>query len=47
MIGNRSMMDRLSIAKKIVEAHHGEIQVRSVVGEGSTFRVLLPIMKAK
>jgi PAS domain S-box-containing protein len=35
----------LSIAKKIVEAHHGEIQVRSTVGEGSTFRVLLPIVK--
>src|SRR5581483_11825786 len=33
----------LSIAKKIVEMHHGNISVESKVNEGSTFKVLLPI----
>ncbi|MBN1222018.1 MAG: response regulator [Candidatus Aminicenantes bacterium] len=32
----------LCIAKKIVEAHEGSIQVTSVFGEGSTFSVFLP-----
>lgn len=32
----------LSIAKKIADAHRGSIEVRSRVGEGSTFTVLLP-----
>jgi signal transduction histidine kinase len=32
----------LAIVKKIVEAHHGEIEVRSKPREGSTFKVRLP-----
>ena len=32
----------LSVARKIVEAHHGRLEVTSAVGLGSTFRVLLP-----
>ena len=35
----------LSIAKWIVEAHRGKIEVESVVGEGTTFRVYLPILE--
>lgn len=32
----------LSITKHIVEAHHGQIFVDSVVDEGSTFTIMLP-----
>ena len=32
----------LSICHKIVAAHHGEIQVETELGKGSTFRVCLP-----
>ena len=32
----------LSLAHRIVEDHHGRIEVTSVVGKGSTFTVLLP-----
>lgn len=32
----------LSIVKNLVEAHGGEVSLRSVPGAGSTFRVLLP-----
>jgi signal transduction histidine kinase len=32
----------LSLARRIVEEHHGQISVSSVVGKGTTFEVLLP-----
>lgn len=35
----------LSIAKKIVEDHGGTVSVESVLGSGSTFRILLPVYK--
>jgi two-component system phosphate regulon sensor histidine kinase PhoR len=31
----------LSIVQKIIEAHHGKIDVASEVGKGTTFRVFL------
>lgn len=33
----------LAIVRSIVEMHRGSIEVESVVGEGSTFRVMLPL----
>jgi signal transduction histidine kinase len=33
----------LAIVRKIVDAHDGRIDVRSVVGHGTTFRVTLPV----
>lgn len=33
----------LAIAKAIVLSHHGEIKVKSKVGEGSSFTILLPL----
>lgn len=35
----------LSIAKKIIEAHDGRIEVKSIPNEGSTFTVILPLAK--
>ena len=37
----------LAISHGIVERHHGRIEVESRVGEGTTFRVALPLADAK
>lgn len=34
----------LAITKKIIEAHGGVIQITSVLGKGSTFTILLPVV---
>jgi signal transduction histidine kinase len=33
----------LSITKKIISDHHGEISVKSDVNRGSTFRIRIPL----
>ena len=33
----------LPVVKKLVEMHHGKIQVESEVGKGSTFITILPV----
>ncbi|MBN2033021.1 MAG: response regulator [Deltaproteobacteria bacterium] len=35
----------LAIVKGAVEAHQGSIDVKSVLGKGTTFRILLPVVK--
>jgi signal transduction histidine kinase len=37
----------LSIARAVVEAHHGRIEVDSELEKGSRFRVFLPIAEPK
>jgi signal transduction histidine kinase len=32
----------LSLARRIVEEHHGRIEVSSVIGNGTDFEVVLP-----
>ena len=36
----------LAIVNKIIEAHRGRIDVRSRIGEGTTFSVVLPVRQA-
>jgi signal transduction histidine kinase len=36
----------LSLARRIVEDHHGRIEVSSAVGHGTTFAVMLPLRRA-
>jgi hypothetical protein len=36
----------LSLARRIVEDHHGRIDVTSTVGKGSTFTIVLPVQRA-
>ena len=36
----------LAITRRLVEIHHGQIQVESELGQGSTFRVILPFEPA-
>ena len=33
----------LAICRRIVEQHHGTLEVESLVGEGTTVRVTLPV----
>ncbi len=33
----------LSLTKAFVEMHHGQVEVESAIGKGSTFRVILPV----
>ena len=47
--GDKSRSDRvhsglgLAITKQLIQAHGGEISVQSKVGEGTTFRIDLPV----
>lgn len=36
----------LAIVKRVVEMHHGSIEVKSKIGKGSTFRVELPALQS-
>ena len=35
----------LSLARRIVEDHHGRIDVSSTLGKGTTFAVILPLQR--
>jgi two-component system sensor histidine kinase ResE len=35
----------LAIAQKVIEQHRGKIEVTSIVGEGTTFMITLPIAR--
>lgn len=37
----------LSVSRRIVEEHHGKIEVESEPGKGSTFRIFIPVLAKK
>jgi len=37
----------LHVVKRIVEAHHGRIEVESRVGAGSTFKISIPVRHSR
>ncbi len=37
----------LAIVKKVIDMHDGDISVESAVGQGTTFRVILPVMRVR
>ena len=37
----------LTIVQKIIEAHHGQVKVRSAIGQGTVFSITLPLNSAK
>ncbi|WP_373996035.1 ATP-binding protein [Pantoea dispersa] len=37
----------LSISYGIINKHHGRIDVSSTIGEGSTFRIVIPVRQPK
>jgi two-component system phosphate regulon sensor histidine kinase PhoR len=43
VIDPRGLGQGLYIARSVAEAHHGRLEVRSTVGEGSIFTLILPI----
>lgn len=44
--GEKSTGLGLSIVRKLVQAHHGNVTVRSVPGKGTTFTVEIPLVQA-
>ena len=43
--GERSSGVGLAITKRIIEAHDGEVSIKSKLGEGSAFSIHLPVLK--
>ena len=37
----------LSIAKRLIEIYHGSLEVESVVGSGTVFKIELPLVQEK
>jgi two-component system sensor histidine kinase HydH len=37
----------LAIVHKIIEAHHGQIKARSIIGQGTVFSIILPLKTEK
>ena len=35
----------LAIVKHIAQVHHGRVEVASALGQGSTFRLILPLVQ--